>query len=341
MRIIKFDEAEGRLILKLEVLEDLWSAQRIIFRDDVAKSKSLRRFKPSEGDEGELKEVFVSLRVERTELDKTAERLRITGKILEGRPIEYVRIGSYHTLNIGLDDVLEIQKAEWHRYMVDVIRNAVSMSKKPKLGILAIDDEKAQPAYLLGYGIEFKNEVYNGLSKRMSNKEFAEQEQKYFTKLMAIIEEMPVSTVIIAGPGFTKDELKKRMEDSGFLKRSSKRFIYMNISNAERSGVYELIKSKEMSSILERERIRQEFLLMDEFLKGLAAKRSRHGAAGVAEAIANYEAEHILVNDGVLSDPEIQRLLNLAEAKHLRVEVINTDDEVGAQLASFENVACF
>ena len=341
MRVIKFNENEGRIILKIETLEDLWTIQRILFVGDLAKSKSLRKFKTAEGDKGEMKEVVILLNVEKIELDKNSERLRIMGKIIEGKPLEYIKLNGYHTLNIAPGDILEIRKSEWHNYILDVVKNAVSYTKKPKLGIIAIDDEKALPAYLLGYGIEFKNEIYNRLSKRMSQKEFREQEDKYNSELFDIINNMDVDTVIVAGPGFTKDNLKKYFDDSGMTKKLNKRLIYLSTSNAERSGIYELIKSDDVAKILHSERIRQEFLYMDIFLKGLSTGRSKHGVKKVEEAIKNFDAETIIVNDSALSDKKTQEILKEAEQAKIRIEVFNSDDEVGTQLHFFNDIACF
>ncbi|MCL5262313.1 MAG: hypothetical protein M1390_00520, partial [Candidatus Marsarchaeota archaeon] len=86
MRIVKFYAADNTLRVKLDRLEDLWAVQRITFAGDIVKAESQRRFKASESDVGELKDVMIRLRVEKTELDKNASRLRVMGKIVEGRP---------------------------------------------------------------------------------------------------------------------------------------------------------------------------------------------------------------------------------------------------------------
>lgn len=140
--------------------------------------------------------------------------------------------------------------------------------------------------------------------------------------------------------GFTKDEFKKRIEDSGAARKLDKKLVYMNISNAEPSGVYELIRSDAVSSILKNEHIRDEFILMEEFLKGLASKASRYGLENVSSALDSYEAEKVLVNDSVLSDAAVQRLLAKAELKGVKVDVFNSEDEVGQQLHSFKDIAC-
>ena len=338
MKVIRFYEAEGRLRLRADTTDDLWTIQRILFPDDLVKSESLRKFKSSESDQGEMKEVVITVRVEKTELDKTANRLRVMGKIVEGRPLDYIKLNSYHTLNIAPGDELTITKPEWHDYIVNVVRSAVSDTKKARLGMIVVDDERALPAYLLGYGIEVRNEIYSRLSKRMSQKDFQEAERKFFQAVLDTAAGMDVDTVIIAGPGFTKDDIKKFGERGGGLKKVGKRVIFDSTSNADRPGVYELIKGDRVADILQRERITVEFRLMEEFLAGLESGRSRYGTGGVNGAIDSYEAKVVMVNDNVLGDKPTQEVLANAERRGVKIEVFNSDDEVGAQLKGFGNI---
>ncbi len=340
MKVVRFREDEGILVLRLDTVEDLWSAARIVFNGDYIRARTFRKFKASESGKGEMKEVTITIQVEKTELDKNAQRLRFTGKIIEGRPMEYVTLGSYHTINAALGNQIEIRKERWYSYIMGVVKSAVSESRRARLGVMAIDDEKAQPALLLGYGIEFRNEIYSHLSKRMPQKEFKEQQDKYFESVLKSMELMDVSTVIVAGPGFTKDELKRRLSDPGKARKLNKKLVYMYMSNAERSGVYELIRSDAVEELLKNEHIRQEFLLMEQFLKGLSSKTSRYGLDNVGEAIGDYEAITIIVNDSVLSEAPVQELLAKAERRGIKVDVFNSQDEVGQQLHSFKDVAC-
>ncbi len=340
MKVIKFYETSGSLKVRADSMEDLWAIERIVFENDLVKSESVRRFKGSEKDVGELKEVVIRLKVEKVELDKSAVRLRFMGKIVEGRPLEYVKLNSYHTLNIAPGDTLEITKSAWPEYLLQVVKNAVKDSKKPKLGIIAIDDEKALPAYLYGYGLDIKDEVYSRLSKRMSQKEFKEQQNKYFNEIIDIVGNMSTDIIVIAGPGFTKDELKKYAETKGLLKKIPKKLFFFKTSNVERSGIYELIKSDQVSELLEGEIIRKEFKLMGEFLEGLSSGKSKSGIEAVKKAIEDYDARVILVNDSVLSKGEVREILNVAEKNRIKIEIFNANDEIGRQLHSFKDIGC-
>lgn len=339
MRIIKFYESAGTLKLRVETLDDLWTVQRIVFANDLVRSESERRFRPTESDIGEMKKVMITLRVEKTELDKSASRLRVLGKIVEGKPIEYVRLNSYHTLNIAPGDVIELIKTLWPDYLINVVKSAVADSKKPRLGLIVVDDEKALPAYMLGYGVEFGNEIYSRLSKRMSQKEFQEQQKRYFDEILETVKNMRVDTIVIAGPGFTKDDIKNYVTEAGVIKKMGKQLIFENVSNAERSGVYELIRGERVEHLLEKERIRIEFRLMEEFLKGLEGGSSKYGLDNVDASVEGGSARVVLVNDSVLGEQQFQKSLSKAEERRIKIEVFNSSDEVGSQLHSFKDIA--
>lgn len=325
--------------MRIETIEDLWSLQRVLFADDIVRAESERKFKPEDGSKGELKKVFITLRVEKSELDKAATRLRISGKIVDGKPLEYIRLNSYHTINAAPDDVIEIVKNRWPEYVVQVVRSAVSDTRRPRLGLIVVDEEKALPAYLLGYGVEFKNEIYSGLSKRMSQKDFTEQQNKYYEKVLSIAGSMNVDTIVMAGPGFAKDDIKKYGEDKGIIPKLGRKLIFSPSSNTERSGIYELIRSDAVAKLLDRERIRMEFLLMEKFLSGLSSGTSKYGVDEVKGFIASGIAETVIVNDSFIGKPDVQEVLSEAERMRIRIEVFNSDDEVGTQLHAFKDIA--
>ncbi|MEM0143081.1 MAG: mRNA surveillance protein pelota [Candidatus Micrarchaeaceae archaeon] len=341
MKILKIDKVEGIILLRVDTLEDLWTVERVLFENDYAKSKTLRKFKVNDTDEGELKEVIITVRVEKVLFDDTSKRLRISGKIVEGKPLEFIRLNSYHTINIAEGDILEIKKDKWPEYLIKILEEAEEKSRRPRLGIIVMDEEKALPTIILGYGIQFKNEIYSNTSKRQSKKEFAEEEEKYFQAIIKEINNMDVNIVVVAGPGFAKEDLKKYIDKQIPSKKPLKRIEYMQAGDAERSAVYALIKSEEIGKLLKNETIRKEFLLMSQFLEGLATKSSKYGIANVREAIENYSANTIIVNDSVLNSKEVQRLLGDAENRAIKIEVINSKDEAGMQLAAFKDIACF
>lgn len=64
-----------------------------------------------------------------------------------------------------------------------------------------------------------------------------------------------------------------------------------------------------------------------------------YGIENVSDAIGNYAISMLLVNDGVLGDPQIQKALAEAEQKGIHIEVFNSSDEAGQQLHAFKDIA--
>lgn len=337
MKIIKYSDQTSSIKLVPESFEDLYLLARIISPDDVISSKSYRRFKPSEGDTGEQKEVFVKLILDKLEIDRSAGRLRLTGKIEEARPEEFVRLGTYHTINIGPGDALEIAKPEWREYILKRIKQAVQDGKRPRLGIIVMDDEKATVAYIMGYGIEIKTEIYSKLSKKMKEKDFEKQRTVYFNELLDMVSRMDVEMVIMAGPGFTKDDLKKYIEANGI--KINRKLFYASASDAERSGIREVMQSPSTSKILESEHVKTEFHYLNLFFDTLRTGKAIYGPEKVKKALEEYQIGAVIVNDSVINGEQMKELLDAADKSGVHIEIFNSEDEAGKQLAGFKDIA--
>ena len=335
MRVIRFNDATKTMKLEPESFDDLYLLAMITVGGDRAGARSYRRFKPTEQDIGEQKEVYIEIEVEKAEIDKAAGRLRLTGKIESGKPEEFVRMGSYHTINVAPGDVIELRKEEWEGYILKRIKQAVEDAKKPKLGIIVMDDEKATAAYVRGYGIDIVAEIYSHLSKKMKEKEFEKQKVAYFGEIAGIISGLKVDTVIVAGPGFMKDNFREYAKDMDL----GKKVAYAVASDAERSGIREVVQGEVAVKIMEGDHIRKEFDYLNKLFLGIRTGKASYGVEGVTEAMRESKAGVLLVNDSVLNDRKIKCVLADADRKGVEIEIFNSQDEAGMQLSSFKEIA--
>ncbi len=337
MRVIRFNNVSSFLKVEPQSIEDLYVLAIIISRDDVVEAHTTRRFRPSEGDIGEQKDVMLRISVERSEIDKNAGRLRLSGKIISGKPEEFVTLGSYHTLNIASGDVIDVHKDEWKDYILKRIKQAVLESKRPRLGIIVLDDEKALVSYIKGYGIEIVSELYSRLSKRMKMKDFEKQKEEYFKNVIEAVNNMGVDIVVLAGPGFTKDDIKKYLSDKGI--EIKKRIVYAPASDAERSGIREVMQSDTVSKVLENEHVKKEFEYMNRFMIGIRSGSSFYGAENVGEHLDRRFVSAILVNDDIINDEQIREILDSADRSGIHIEIFNSQDDAGVQLKNFKGIA--
>ncbi len=338
MKLGKQDVAEGEIRLTPENTEDLWHIERILQPGDQVISKTWRRFKAVEGDAGEKKAVTIKLLVEKVEFARYANRLRVTGKIVEGTPVEFVQVGSYHTIDVEQDFPVSIIKQKWMSHHLSRIKQAIAETKRPKMGMLVLDENKAIFATLRGYGVEYELELENNASKR--DDKFDEKTQSFFGEIVKKLQSSPVSKLIVAGPGFGKENLMK------FIKQKSpelaKKIILEHCSYAERSGINELLKRGVVSKVAEEERAENELKLMDNFSvelrkdSGLAA----YGADEVKNAVSSSAVETLMVEDELLrNNKEVEAVVEEAEKRKVKLVVFSHESDGGRELAGYGRFA--
>jgi len=74
-------------------------------------------------------------------------------------------------------------------------------------------------------------------------------------------------------------------------------------------------------------------------LSGLNFSSSFYGIDQVTEALENYDAAVVMVNDSVLNDKNIQQVLDLSDRQKVKIEIFNSSDDAGAQLSNFKGIA--
>ncbi len=338
MRIVKQNAKEGEIRLTPENLEDLWHIERILSSGDQIVSKSWRRFKATETDAGEKKPVTIRLEAEKVEFAKYANRLRVTGKIIEGTPVEFVQKGSYHTIDIEPGFPVSIIKKKWMNHQLMRIRQAVKETKRPKLGILVLDEKAALYATLRGFGVQYEIELENKASKK--DKNFEEKNTAFYNEIIKKLVSSKVGRIIVAGPGFGKENLFK------FIKQKepelAKRIVLEYCSSAERTGVNELLKSGAISKLVEGERTAQELELMEKFSAEIG-KQSGLAAYGLEQvkAAVNYSAVGtLMVLDELLrSNKQVEQIVEQAEKKKVKLVIFSHESDGGGQLEGFGGFA--
>ena len=338
MKIGKQDPKEGEIRLTPENTEDLWHIERILQPGDRIISKSFRRYKATEGDAGEKKLVTIKLLVEKVEFSRFANRLRVTGKIIEGTPEEFVQQGSYHTVDIEQDFPVSIIKDKWMSHHLSRIKQAIVETKRPKLGMLVMDESKAIYATLRGYGVEYELELENNASKR--DDKFDDKKLAFFGEIMKKLQSTQVGRIIVAGPGFGTENLMK------FIKQKdptlAKKIILEHCTYAERTGINELLKRGVVSQVASEERAGNELALMEKFSTELRKDSGlvSYGAEEVKNAVAASAVETLMVIDELLrNNKEIEAIVEEAEKKKVKLVVFSHESDGGRELEGFGGFA--
>ena len=334
MRITHFDQKLGEMKVQVDTLDDLWHLEKVLREGDRVEAHTFRTYKV--GTKEEKKPVTIRVRAERIEFSKTVNRLRVLCPIEWGTPEEYVQLGKHHTIEVAAGDKIKIIK-EWKGHEVKRLREAEKESKRPKLRIIVMDDEKALTAMLRAFGVEYGPEFYSSGSKR--GEDYEKKQLEYFGNIMTEVERHP-EKFVIAGPGFTKDNLK-----AFITKRKPellKRIVFESVSYAERSGVNELFNKGIIEKTMGEERFEKEMKLMEELIIEIH-KDSGRAAYGINEVRKAAEASAIgklLVLDEYLrTDKAAEDVVELADRNKADVVIFSSEGDAGMKLKGLGKIA--
>jgi protein pelota len=319
-----------------DTLDDLWHLEKVIAPGDAVEAHSFRTYRV--GTKEEKKSVAIRVKAERVEFAKNANRLRVLGPITWGEPEEYIQLGKYHTIEIEPGERLKITK-NWKNHEIKRLQDAQKESKKPRIRIIVLDEEKALTGILRPAGVEYGPEFYSSGSKR--DEKYEATKLEYLGSLMAEVERHP-ERYVIAGPGFTKDNLKD------FIARRKpellKRIVFESVSYAERSGVNELFGNGVIERIMGDERSANEMKLMEGLLKEVYKDTGRavYGLAEVKKAVEAFAVERLLVLDEYLrSDKDAEAVVDSADGNKAEIVVVSSEGDAGAKLKGFGKIAAF
>ncbi len=333
MKIIHHDETEHTLKVEPQCPEDLWYLQKIVEPGDGVEGVSFRRFKSEgqEGESGEKKKVHVLLRAEQVEFAENALKLRITGKIETGSPEEFAPKGAFHTLDIEMHERVTLHKT-LNAYHWSLLNEAKKRSAHVKAFLVVLDEHQATLAELQLQGLKFVAEI-NFRGTKKDPKAFEEAQKAYFSEIAKALEAK--DHLVIAGPGFAKDNLKKYLDEK--YPAVSKKARYEYAASAEKTGVYELLKRGVIEKALGEQRLAKEFELMEKFKASVG--RDDHlcayGLADVQAAVQAGAVAEILLSETLLKDKTVQGIMEDARRLGAELHVFETESQPGGELKAF------
>ncbi len=338
MKIISYDEAEARLKLVPQSLEDLWYVSRVAEPNDEAEGRSWRRFK-SQGTErassGEKKPVTVRLKLDAVEFAQNSNKLRLTGPILSGHPEEFVQLGEFHTLDVEIGEPLILYKklSPLHKKLLN---EAKARSKHFKTVIVAIDDEKCIMGLLETTGLKVVFEAGNFASKRDPDS-YESLTKKFYSEIITGVKTHECKYLIVAGPGFERENFVKYLKDKSpdlFNKASME-----HASSAEKTAILELLKKGLLEKIIGRQKLAQEFELLEKLKASLGRNDGMacYGEKDVHEAIEMNAVEKLLVVDEVVrKHKKVSDLMQRADEKGAEIVIFDSHDDAGKEMEDFK-----
>ncbi|MDY6770027.1 MAG: mRNA surveillance protein pelota [Candidatus Nanohaloarchaea archaeon] len=307
MDVLGQDRGEGYMELEVESDADLWHLRHVVEPGDVLRMDDRR-----------------------TTIEGGEKRLRATGEIREAPDdVEH----GYHTFNLEKGVTVEIWKEAWSDHQLDRI-DAATETEDYEVLVCMVDGDGANFAVITETGIRELSDIESGTSGKMYRDE-AQSDAEFYDEVISVLETHDdVDHIIVAGPGFEKENVVDRLDAEGL----DARVWTEDASTTGQAGVQEVIKRGAVDRVLEASRIGDETAAVEAFLDELHADGDvTYGEDAVVEAAEMGAVEQLLITDGQLRQHE--DLVETVEQQDGAVQIVHEDHDAGKKLASLGGIA--
>jgi protein pelota len=340
MKVIFKDLKHGEIKIIVENLDDIWHLYNIVEEGDLVRAVTFRTDEQKDdkirSKKVEKKRMKLGVRVSEVKFHEFSDRLRIHGTIEEG-PQE---LGSFHTLNITADKMepLSIVKEQWKEYQLQRIDEAVKLRNQTLITFVSLDEDLATVAVLRQSGVQWVADIDSKRSGKMY--ESKDTQSEYFGETLSVAKTNmnKDSTLIVIGPGFTREHFVKfgrEKEPDLFQKchvHATGTAGMTGVQEAIRTGVVKQI-TKENRVVFETEQVEK---LFEEIKKdGLAT----YGEKEVKNALMSGAVERLLITDTQVRTQKGEEFLKLTKQNNSDFTIINTMHEAGKKIEGMGGIA--
>ena len=354
MQILKDNRGSGWIELVPHDLDDIYTIFRLIVPDDEVTGVTTRRQRKSgedvNSDGGKRLTIKLKIKVESVTLHELDESLRVKGIITEG-PEDLVSFGQYHTLKIQCKKSFTLHKKQWNTFYTDLLDQSIIRDRKSGIITVLLDDSKYIITRITQHSIQLLVESSAKVTRKFTSvKQNKESYDKYLNqiieKLSEIIERFTPEFLVIAGPGFTREDLLKRLKRSQ-LAISADKILLQHVSSAEKSALHELFISKTIPTLVADYQVMQNAQLFESFLQKLTNEENMvcYGITDVMKAYEISATKTILIVDTLLKGinlkerERLESLIEGAKKQGSHVEIIGSESDAGHRLTAFGSIA--
>jgi protein pelota len=321
----------GEIRLLPESIDDLWHLQHLVAPGDLVFATTFRsvdtatdKIRP---EKVEKRPVRLGIRAERLDFSEHGVRLRISGLIEHG-----MDCGDYHTLNVETGYEVSIIK-QWRPVDLERIDRAVKSSVYGVIHILTLEEGEAELFRLRQYGPESVIAVTTGSGKGGEGN----NRTAFFDQVMGYITEIS-GPLIIAGPGFIKDDFVKYAKNHNCA--PAERAIVVETRRIGRGAVQDVIGAGALEKLIDDLQLSREVKLMNDVILRISQEGAvAYGRNEVQNAIEMGAVQEVLLTDALLRDSAIMQMVEKAEQMQAKIVVLSTQFEPGERLDALGGIA--
>ncbi len=338
------EEGRERMTLVPENVDDLWHLSYVLEPGDLVSGDTTRRIQRDDEQlrdtGGQREHLFVTIEVEDVEFARFANRLRVSGVIVDCSRED--QLGQHHTLNVEERNEFTIEK-HFKPDQTDRIEEAERAAENPEVAVATVEEGEAYIHLIKQHGTD----EYASFNRPTGKGEYARPRDELFDELGSALSHLEVDSIILAGPGFTKQDARDYLAEN--YSDIAEKITVVDTSSAGDRGVHEVLKRGAVDDVQTETRISREAQLIDELMTRIAdGAKAAYGIEQVAQAADFGAVENVLVLDSRLRDErqgngdwdiDANEIIETVEQKGGEVTVFSGEFDPGQQLKNLGGIA--
>ncbi|XP_034951418.1 protein pelota [Chelonus insularis] len=350
----------GSVTLIPENAEDMWHSYNLIAEGDCVSGSTIRKVQ-TESSTGSTSSARVrttlTISVENIDFDTQACVLRLKGRnIVEN---QYVKMGAYHTLDIEQNRKFTLKKSKWDSISLERIDTACDPTQHADVAAIVMQEGIAYICLITANMTIVRAKIDQVIPRK--RKGMVSQHEKglnkfyenVFQALMRHINFDIVKCVIIASPGFVKDQFFEYMiqqavkTDNKLLIENKSKFMLVHSSSGFKHSLKEVLADPAVVARISDTKAAGEVKILEQFYSMLQNDPARafYGKKHVSKAAAAQAVETLLISDklfrcqDVLQRKEYVELVESVKDANGDVKIFSSMHVSGEQLDQLTGVA--
>ncbi|KAI7906771.1 uncharacterized protein BX663DRAFT_466953 [Cokeromyces recurvatus] len=353
-------DSSGSITLLPEELEDMWHIYNLISNDDMIRAPTIRRIQ-SESSTGSTTSqrvrLTLTITVENVDFDPQGGLLRINGKVASEN--QYVKMGSYHTIDLELNRNFTIYKHEWDIIALERVEDACDITKQADVAAIVCQEGLANICFLTQHMTIVRQRIEIPIPRKRKGsvtnheKGLTKFYEQIYQSILRLIHFDIVKAIIIASPGFVKDQLYSYIfdqavkTDNKVLLENKSKFVLIHSSSGHKHALTEVMQDPSVQVKLADTKAAREVQALDKFYEMMNndPDRAFYGFEHVAIANERGAIGTLLVTDGLFRSADIatrKKYVGLVEqvrAQNGNVFIFSSMHPSGEQLNQLAGVA--
>ncbi|GIL62954.1 hypothetical protein Vafri_17101 [Volvox africanus] len=318
--------SEGYVKLLPEEAEDMWHVYNLAREGDHITATTFRKVQVDKGTgaDSERLKLKLTLQVETIEFDAEAGVIRIKGRNLTES--EHIKLGAYHSLELEQGRAFTLFKAVWDALDIERVRQATDVTLSADLAAVLITEGLANVCLVGGSTTLVRARVEANLPRKRGaalgfDKAWNRFLEHVFNAVVRHVDFSVVKCLVIAGPGFAKDQFKDYMDAEAVrrevrpLVENKDKVVLASASTAYKHSLKEVLSCPGIAARIKDTKAAREVAALQDFFDLLSTDSSRafYGPGHVFAAAELGAIQVLLISDSLFRINHVEKRRKYAD----------------------------